>query len=144
MVKLKKAEFGGGGGGWYGGGTSQSSSSGGDTQGGGGGSGYVLTASSSKPSGYALGSQYYLTNANTIAGNASMPSVSGGTETGHTGNGYARITVISIDSFNGYIKTSSGWKEISDLFVKVSINGTSIWKNADSIKIRDTSIWKNS
>ena len=73
-----------------------------------------------------------------------MPSVSGGTETGHTGNGYARIIVISIDSFNGYIKTSSGWKEISDLFVKVFINGTSIWKNADSIKIRDTSIWKNS
>lgn len=139
-----KGDGGGGGGGWYGGGTSQSSSTGGDTQGGGGGSGYVLTASSSKPSGYALGSQYYLTNANTIAGNASMPSVSGGTETGHTGNGYARITVISIDSFNGYIKTSSGWKEISDLFVKVSINGTSIWKNADSIKIRDTSIWKNS
>lgn len=47
-------------------------------------------------------------------------------------------------TFNGYIKTSSGWKEISDLFVKVSINGTSMWKNADSIKIRDTSIWKNS
>lgn len=139
-----KGDGGGGGGGWYGGGTSRSSSVGSDTQGGGGGSGYVLTASSSKPSGYALGSQYYLTNANTIAGNASMPSVSGGTETGHTGNGYARITVISIDSFNGYIKTSSGWKEISDLFVKVSINGTSIWKNADSIKIRDTSIWKNS
>ena len=139
-----KGDGGGGGGGWYGGGTSQTSSTGGDTQGGGGGSGYVLTASSSKPSSYALGSQYYLTNANTIAGNASMPSVSGGTETGHTGNGYARITVISIDSFNGYIKTSSGWKEISDLFVKVSINGTSIWKNADSIKIRDTSIWKNS
>lgn len=139
-----KGDGGGGGGGWYGGGTSQSSSGGSDTQGGGGGSGYVLTASSSKPSGYALGSQYYLTNANTIAGNASMPSVSGGTETGHTGNGYARITVISTDSFNGYIKTSSGWKEISDLFVKVSINGTSIWKNAGSIKIRDTSIWKNS
>ena len=135
---------GAGGGGWYGGGGCYPDSSADDDKGGGGGSGYVLTASSSKPSGYALGSQYYLTNANTIAGNASMPSVSGGTETGHTGNGYARITVISTDSFNGYIKTSSGWKEISDLFVKVSINGTSIWKNAGSIKIRDTSIWKNS
>ena len=73
-----------------------------------------------------------------------MPSVSGGTETGHIGNGYARITVISIDSFNGYIKTSSGWKEISDLFVKTSINGTPVWKNANSIKIRDASAWKNS
>ncbi len=29
-----------------------------------------------------------------IAGNASMPSTSGGTETGHSGNGYARITLV--------------------------------------------------
>ena len=29
-----------------------------------------------------------------IVGNASMPSTSGGTETGHSGNGYARITLV--------------------------------------------------
>ena len=29
------------------------------------------------------------------AGNASMPTPGGGTETGHSGNGYARITFVS-------------------------------------------------
>lgn len=62
--------------------------------GGGGGSGYVLTSSSYKPSGYALGSEYYLTNAQTIAGNQSFPAPGGGNETGHSGNGYARITLV--------------------------------------------------
>ena len=59
-----------------------------------GGSGYVLTSTSSKPSGYALGSQYYLSNAATYAGNTSFVSPTGGTETGHSGNGYARITLV--------------------------------------------------
>lgn len=80
-------EMGGGGGGWYGGGSSQ-------WRGGGGGSGYVLTASSHKPTGYLLGSEYYLSNAQTIAGNQSFPAPGGGTETGHSGNGYARITLV--------------------------------------------------
>ena len=30
-----------------------------------------------------------------IAGNAEMPNPTGGTETGHTGNGYARITIVN-------------------------------------------------
>lgn len=45
--------------------------------GGGGGAGFVSSS---------------LTSAQTIAGNTSFPSVSGGTETGHSGNGYCRIT----------------------------------------------------
>lgn len=49
--------------------------------GGGGGSGYVLTSNSSKPSGYVLGSQYYLTNTSMSSGVRS-------------GNGYATITLI--------------------------------------------------
>lgn len=65
-----------------------------NSTGGGGGSGYVLTSSSHKPSGYALGSQYYLSNAATYAGNTSFASTSGGKETGHSGNGYARITLV--------------------------------------------------
>jgi hypothetical protein len=40
-------------------------------------------------------SGYVFTNMEMIAGNSSMPSPSGGTETGHTGNGYARITFVS-------------------------------------------------
>ena len=68
----------------------------GDNNGAPGGSGYVYTSStaSSYPSGCLLNSSYYLSNASTKAGNTSMPSTSGGTETGHTGNGYARITLV--------------------------------------------------
>ena len=91
---------GGGGGGWYGGGTTNgsqnipTSNSGSDTSGGAGGSGYVYTSStaSSYPSGVKLTSAYYLTNAATIAGNTSFTDNSGSTVTGHSGNGYARIT----------------------------------------------------
>ncbi len=40
-------------------------------------------------------SGYVFSNMQMIPGNSLMPSPSGGTETGHTGNGYARITFIS-------------------------------------------------
>ena len=85
---------GAGGGGWYGGAGSYPDSSGDDDRGGGGGSGYVYTSStaSNYPSGCLLNSSYYLSNGSTTAGNASMPATSSGTETGHSGNGYARIT----------------------------------------------------
>ena len=78
------------GGGWYGGGGSQDDGSAG------GGSGYVYTSStaSNYPSGCLLNSSYYLTNAQTIAGNTSFPAPGGGNETGHSGNGYARITFL--------------------------------------------------
>lgn len=78
----------GGGGGWFGGGCGNNAGKGG------GGSGYVLTDSSYKPTGYLLGSEYYLSNAQTIGGNQSFPSPGGGNETGHSGNGYARITLV--------------------------------------------------
>lgn len=84
---------GGGGGGWYGGGTGQSDSSTSYVNYSGGGSGFVNTSAnaSSRPSGY-TGLQ--LDSGTTTAGNTSHPSTSGGTETGHSGNGYARITVV--------------------------------------------------
>ena len=75
---------GAGGGGWYGGGTDggsqtiPTSNSSSDANGGCGGSGYVNTS---------------LSNAQTIAGNTSFPAPGGENETGHTGNGYCRITV---------------------------------------------------
>ena len=88
---------GAGGGGWYGGSGTYPDGSGDDDKGGGGGSGYIYTSStaSNYPSGCLLNSSYYLTNANTIQGTASMPSTSGGMETGHSGDGYARITCES-------------------------------------------------
>lgn len=84
---------GAGGGGWYGGGTGKSDSSTSYVNYSGGGSGFVNTAANaaSRPSGY-TGLQ--LDSGTTTAGSSSFPSTSGGTETGHSGNGYARITVI--------------------------------------------------
>lgn len=79
------------GGGWYGGGATSNS---GEYKSASGGSSYVLTSSSYKPSGYTPTSQYYMTNASLISGQNSMPAPGGGTETGHSGNGYARITLV--------------------------------------------------
>lgn len=84
---------GAGGGGWYGGGTSQSDSSTSYVNYSGGGSGFVNTSANaaSRPSGY---TGLELDSGTTRDGSTSFESVSGGTETGHSGNGYARITVI--------------------------------------------------
>ena len=86
-------DAGAGGGGWYGGGTGHSDSSTSYVNYSGGGSGFVNTAANAsyRPSGY-TGLQ--LDSGSTTAGNSSHPNTSGGTETGHSGNGYARITVI--------------------------------------------------
>ena len=86
---------GGGGGGWYGG-----AGGGNAGGGGGGGSGYVYTSSTAAnyPSGCLLNSKYYLTEASTIGGSSSFLSPSGTSETGHSGNGYIRITVITLYS----------------------------------------------
>ncbi len=68
---------GGGGGGWYGGGGAISDASNRDDSGGGGGSGYI---------GGVL-------NGTTIDGSKAMPRTTGtGTEIGHAGNGYARVS----------------------------------------------------
>lgn len=99
---------GGGGGGWYGGGAGSYGTAGA------GGSGYVYTSTtaSNYPSGCLLNSTYYLSNAQTIAGNKSFPSPTGSTETGHTGNGFCRITNLNPTQYGLYVKTNSGWKHI--------------------------------
>jgi len=80
---------GGGGGGWYGGGAGENST------GAGGGSGYVLTETSYKPSGYSPTSDYWMVDTQLLAGNSSIPlTVGEGTQTGNSGNGFARITLI--------------------------------------------------
>ena len=104
-------ECGGGGSGWYGG-TGGSS----ENYAGGGGSGYVYTSStaSNYPSGVKLNSSYYLTNASTIAGNTSFTDNSGSTVTGHSGNGYARITSTVKTSTIPSIDTSAITVSIGD------------------------------
>lgn len=86
-----------GGGGWYGGGSGNLNCSSGSMANGGGGSSYVYTSTTATnyPAGCLLNSSYYLTDAATIAGNASMPTHDGAsTMTGNSGNGYVKITKI--------------------------------------------------
>lgn len=87
---------GAGGGGWYGGGGAYPDSSGDDDKGGGGGSGYVYTSSTAGnyPSGCLLNASYYLADASTTGGGSSFAAPGGSSETGHSGDGYVRITVI--------------------------------------------------
>lgn len=89
------AAGGGGGGGWYGGGAGVNGNSAG-SQGGGGGSGWVYTqANQSKtPLGWQLDKGYWLTEAQTLNGAQSFSDPNGNTETGHSGNGYIRITKL--------------------------------------------------
>lgn len=85
---------GAGGGGWYGGGSNKNDSTITYTRYSGGGSGWVNTAdnSASRPAGY---TGLELDQGTTYAGNTTFDSTSGGAETGHAGNGYARITRLS-------------------------------------------------
>ncbi len=99
-----KYDTGGAGGGWYGGKAYIGSKN--MNIGGGGGSGFVYTeaTAASVPTGYAVDAKYRLTDAQTIAGNASMPkhdnylavasSDADKFMTGNKGDGYARITRI--------------------------------------------------
>lgn len=96
-----------GGGGWYGGGCAlddtvySAMEPDKDTQytmqfGGGGGSGFAYSAETASlvPSGFGLNSSYYLTDTANKDGTETFPKPSGGTETGHDGYGFIRITVI--------------------------------------------------
>lgn len=131
---------GAGGGGWYGGGGSYPDGSGDDDRGGGGGSGYVYTAStaSNYPSGCLLNSTYYLESASMTAGNASMPSPTGSTETGHSGDGYIRITVIKAQSLNIPVNIGNSWK--SGDAISANIGGT--WKQCESAYVNINGTWK--
>lgn len=118
----------GGGGGWYGacpaGGqtTPATSNSGDDTSGSPGGSGYVYTSSTAKnyPNGCLVNSTHYLTNAKTIAGNNSFISPTGSSETGHSGNGYCRITVIECNSTALYAKVNNSLKKATSIYFKMN------------------------
>lgn len=121
---------GGGGGGWYGaypaGGqtTPATGSSGSDTSGSPGGSGYVYTSAtaSNYPSGCLLNSSYYLSAAKTIAGNTSFTSPTGSSETGHSGNGYCRITVIECKNTALYARINNSIKKATAFYFKLNNN----------------------
>lgn len=106
----------GGGGGWYGGGLHCDSA--------GGGSGYVYTSAtaSNYPSGCLLNSSYYLSDAKTIAGNTSFTSPTGSSETGHSGNGYCRITVIECSNTALYTRINNSIKKATAFYFKLNNN----------------------
>lgn len=114
---------GAGGGGWYGGGGSYPDGSVDDDRGGGGGSGYVYTSTTytSYPSGCLLNSNYFLTGTQNIAGNISFISPSGTNETGHAGNGYVRITVVSTASSTFFIWEDGKYKPFT-IYEKIDNN----------------------
>ena len=87
----------------------------------GGGSGYY--ASGAGGSGYISGQLF---DASTLAGSSSFLSPDGNSETGHSGDGYIRITVIKVSSGDILVKTTSdAWKKQKQMFVKPT---TDIWK----------------
>lgn len=132
---------GAGGGGWYGGSGVYPDTSGDDDRGGGGGSGYIYTSSTAGkyPSGCLLNSSYYLTNASTMAGNTSFVSPSGTNETGHSENGYIRITVLEIYSnFTPRVNIGGTWKKCSAGYV--NIEGT--WKKIEKGYVNINGVWK--
>lgn len=133
---------GAGGGGWYGGSGTYPDTSGDDDKAGCGGSGYVYTQSTAGqyPSGCLLDSEFYLTDAQTIAGSSSFASPSGSNETGHSGDGYCRITVIEVKTSAFNINVNGQWKE-SDI-AYVNVNGQ--WKEIDSIYVNVNGVWKES
>ena len=132
---------GGGGGGWYGGGACSSYSDSTNYRGyNGGGSGFVWTGANA-PSGYLLGEEHYLTNASTVAGNASFSAPGGAAETGHAGNGYARITVIEVFTFgppmpDNFRQTHKTYSEIG-LAWDVSARATGYMLYKDGALISD-------
>lgn len=139
--RYRKSGYGGaGGGGWYGGGGCYPDSSADDDKGGGGGSGYVYTSTTATnyPSGCLLNSAYYLTEAQTITGNTSMPSTNGATETGHQGNGYVRITVIKAGNLNIPVNIDGIWKDSEAIYVNID----GVWKEVEAAFVNIGGVWK--
>ena len=144
---------GAGGGGWYGGGGSFPDSSGDDDRGGGGGSGFVWTGKNA-PSGYLLGSAYYLTNASTKAGNTSFTAPGGSSETGHSGDGYARITCLELykqvpDTPANFRQTAKDYFSLSLAWGAVECTGYKLYRDGTLISTQtgttytDTSVEPN-
>lgn len=126
----------GGGGGWYGGGYGWRSS-------GGGGSGYVYTAStaSNNPVPTFLDSKFQLTDASIAAGNTTFVGTSGSNETGHAGNGYARITVISAGTLGLNTKSFVNGSVKNSVINGVKVDGA--WKRPLNLYFRKDGLWRD-
>lgn len=129
---------GAGGGGWYGGSGAYPDGSADDDRGGGGGSGFVWTGLNA-PSGYALTSEHYLSDTQNINGATSFLSPSGASETGHSGDGYVRITVLSVQSLSLWVKISGAWVNVGTPYVKK----TGTWEEVSSVYVKEGGVWRH-
>lgn len=139
---------GAGGGGWYGGGGSYPDGSGDDDRGGGGGSGFVW-AGQNAPSGYLLGAAYYLTNASTKAGNTSFTAPGGAAETGHSGDGYARITCLELykqvpDTPANFRQTAKDYFSLSLAWGTVECTGYKLYRDGTLISTQTGTTYTDS
>ena len=135
-ISTTTAQISGAGGGWYGGGYARYA-------GAGGGSGYIYTSNtvSNYPEGCLLNEAYYLSDASIIAGNSEIISPEGEIEIGHSGDGYARITILKVKGnfsifprVNGINGTAtSAWTKIDG-----------IWKNVPAVSIKYGDTWHSS
>lgn len=121
-----------GGAGWYGGGSNNSNTSRSRIRTTGGGSGFVNIAANAqyRPDGY-TGLQ--LSQGVTIDGNQSFESTSGGSETGHEGNGYARIS--NLYAPEALLKVP--------LSFDILTSGTVVWKASNSSLTKTIQYRKN-
>lgn len=139
---------GAGGGGWYGGGGSYPDGSGDDDRGGGGGSGFVWTGQNA-PNGYLLGSAYYLTNTSTKAGNTSFTAPGGAAETGHSGDGYARITCLELykqvpDTPANFRQTAKDYFSLSLAWGAVECTGYKLYRDGTLISTQTGTTYTDS
>ena len=139
---------GAGGGGWYGGSGAYPDGSGDDDRGGGGGSGFVWTGQNA-PSGYLLGAAYYLTNASTKAGNTSFTAPSGAAETGHSGDGYARITCLELykqvpDTPANFRQTAKDYFSLSLAWGSVECTGYKLYRDGTLISTQTGTTYTDS
>ena len=82
-----------------------------------------------------------LTRAAIYAGNTSFTGTGGSSETGHSGNGYCRITVIELyTSFALNVNVGNTWKEVDSAYV--NIGGT--WKEIEGVWANIGGSWKES
>ena len=139
---------GAGGGGWYGGGGSYPDGSGDDDRGGGGGSGFVWTGQNA-PSGYLLGAAHYLANASTKAGNTSFTAPGGAAETGHSGDGYARITCLELykqvpDTPANFRQTAKDYFSLSLAWGTVECTGYKLYRDGTLISTQTGTTYTDS
>ena len=128
---------GGGGSGWYGGGSGHSSGAGA-----GGGSSFAYTKANQNdtPSGYLVTDKFQMIDTELIAGNKALPTHDGKSKVvGNSGDGFAKITLLSEVSSNNFLDSISINDELVENFdttkleYNITLNEDAVLANIDAI-----------